>query len=177
MTLLRTGLIFIGGGACGAGLAAALFSQSPAPPTLPDSLPEPSIQAAAGVPDPVDGETRTVFAVTGEERAHIQSQMLEFLVDLQNLNSALAESDREWVKEIASAQSTRRAPDTIGQQLRKKAPEGFSQISQSLRSDFSALADAAETESIEELQERVSLVTGKCVACHGSYTVATRPAD
>jgi hypothetical protein len=177
MTFLRTGLIFIGGGVCGAGLAAAFFNLAPAQAPVLNALPPAAAEAETSVAGPVVGETRTVFAVTGEERAHIQSQMLEFLVDLQNLNSALAETDREWIKEIASAQSTRRAPDTIGQKLRKKAPEGFSKISQSLRSDFSALADAAETESIEELQERVSLVTGKCVACHGSYTVATQPAD
>lgn len=177
MTFLRTGLIFVGGGACGAALAVAFSQLSPAQaPALNAPSPAAAESAASGS-DSLVAETRTVFAVTVEERAHIQSQMLEFLVDLQNLNSALAESDREWVKEIALAQSTHRAPDTIGQQLRKKAPEGFSQISQSLRSDFSALADAAETESIEELQERVSLVTGKCVACHGSYTAATQPTD
>ena len=177
MTFLRTGLIFMGGGACGAGLAAAFFNLSPAQDPVLNTRPPAAADSAAGMSGPLAGETRTVFAVTGEERAHVQSQMLEFLVDLQNLNTALADSDRKWIHEIALAQSTRRAPDRIGQQLRKKAPEGFSQISQSLRSDFSALADAAETESIEELQERVSLVTGKCVACHGSYTVATQPAD
>ena len=177
MTLLRTGLIFIGGGACGAGLAAAFLSLTLTQGALPNTSPQPVAEAAIGAPIPADGETRTVFAVTGEERAHIRSQMLEFLVDLQNLNMALADSDREWIYEIASAQGAQRAPDTVGRQLREKAPEGFSQISQSLRSDFSALAAAAESESIEDLQERVSLVTARCVACHGSYTVTTQSAD
>jgi hypothetical protein len=177
MTLLRTGLIFIGGGACGAGLAAAFFSLTPTQAALPNARPQPAAEAAVDAQAPLEGETRTVFSVTGEERAHIQNQMLEFLIDLQNLNTALADSDREWIHEIASAQGAQRAPDTVGQQLRKKAPEGFSQISQSLRSDFSALAEASESESIEELQMRVSLVTAKCVACHGSYTVATQSAD
>jgi len=115
--------------------------------------------------------------VTNEEQAHIQGQMLEFLTDLQKLNTALVDSDREWIHEIAAAQATRRDPNGIGQQLRKKAPEGFTQISQSLRSEFSALAEAADSESIEELQQRLSLVTAKCVACHGSYTVSTQSAD
>ena len=176
MTLLRTGLIFIGGGACGAGLAAAYLSVTLTQGALPNAPPQPVAEAAIGAPGTADSETRSVFAVTGEERAHIRSQMLEFLVDLQGLNTALADSDRQWVHEIASAQGAR-APDTVGRQLREKAPEGFSQISQSLRSEFTALAAAAESEPIEDLQERVSLVTAKCVACHGSYTVATQSAD
>lgn len=177
MTFLRPVLIFIGGGACGAGLAAAFFHLSPAQAPSLKTPPPAAAESAVSVSDPLVEETRTVFAVTGEERAHIQSQMLEFLVDLQNLNAALAEADKVWIKEIASAQGPQRAPDAVGKQLREKAPEGFSQISQSLRRDFSALAEATETESIEELQERVSLLTGKCVACHGSYTVATQSAD
>lgn len=176
MPLLRTALTFLGGGACGAGLAVALLSHganepaSQAPPTL-------VVEAAVPQPLSADSETRIVFAVTNEEQAHIQSQMLEFLTDLQKLNTALVDSDREWIQEIAAAQATRRDPDGIGQQLRKKAPEGFTQISQSLRSEFSALAEAADSESIEELQQRLSLVTAKCVACHGSYTVSTQSAD
>lgn len=177
MTLLRTGLIFIGGGACGAGLAAACLSLTLTQGALPNAPREPVTEAAIGVTGTADGETRTAFAVTGEERALIRSQMLEFLVDLQSLNMALADSDREWIYEIASAQGALRAPDTVGRQLREKAPEGFSQISQSLRSDFSALAAAAESESIEDLQERVSLVTARCVACHSSYTVTTQSAN
>jgi hypothetical protein len=115
--------------------------------------------------------------VTYEEQAHIQSQMLEFLTDLQKLITALVDSDREWIHETAAAQATRRDPDGSGQQLRKKASEGFTQISQSLCSELSALAEAADSESIEERQQRRSLVTAKCVACPGSYTVSTQSAD
>ena len=172
MPLLRTMLVFISGGACGAGLAFALLSEGPGGATR-DLLSSPAVER----PLSAERETRAVFAVTADEQAHIRSQMLEFLVDLQNLNTALAEADREWVYEIAAAQATRRDPSGTGQQLRAKAPEGFTQISQSLRSDFSALADAAASESIEDLQERVSLVTANCVACHGSYTVSILSAD
>jgi hypothetical protein len=122
-------------------------------------------------------ETRIVFAVTSDEQAHIQSQMLSFLTDLQNLNSALAVSDRDWIREIASAQAKPHDPKGFGQQLRKTAPEGFTQISQSLRRDFADLADASETEPVEQLQERVALMTGKCVACHGSYAISTTPSE
>lgn len=172
MPFLRAVLIFLGGGACGAGLAFALLSEAPKGATR-DVLASPAVEQ----PLIADHETRTVFAVTADEQAHIRSQMLEFLVDLQNLNTALAEADREWIHEIAGAQATRRDPSGTGRQLRLKAPEGFTRISQSLRTDFSALAAGAESESIHDLQERLSLVTANCVACHGSYTVSAQSAD
>jgi hypothetical protein len=171
MPLLRKVLIFIGGGACGAGLAFALLSEGPEGATR-------GVRSSPALDQPLvaDRETRTVFAVTADEQAHIRSQMLEFLIDLQNLNAALAEADRDWIHEIAAAQATRRDPSGTGQQLRMKAPEGFTRISQSLRTDFSALAAGAESESIEDLQERLSRVTANCVACHGSYTVSPQSA-
>lgn len=176
MPFIRTLLIFIGGGACGAGLAILLLSEGPKEP-VGEATSSRTEGLAVKQPPAIGSETRTVFVVTNDEQAHIQSQMIEFLVDLQNLNAALAEGDREWVREIATAQATRRDPNGIGQQLRKKAPEGFTQISQSLRRDFSELSEAAGSEPIEELQQRLSLVTAKCVACHGSYMVSTLSAD
>lgn len=176
MPLLRPALIFVGGGVCGAGLACALLSQG-ATGRLGKASPPPPTEVAVERPRPSDSEARTVFAVTNDEQAHIQSQMLEFLVDLQNLNTALAEADRDWIRDIATVQATRRDPTGMGQQLRKKAPEGFSQISQSLRRDFTDLGEAAGSEPIEELQQRLSLLMAKCVACHGSYAVSAPPTD
>ena len=177
MTLLRTVLTFAGGGACGAAAVAVLFAPWQRP-VAPDASPTaPAVVRSADTPRVPDGETRAVFVVTNHERQHIQSQMLAFLTALQTLNTAVAESDRELIAEVASAQATQHSPNAAGQTLRAKAPEGFTQISQSLRADFSALAEAAASEPMGEIQHRLGAITGKCVACHGTYAIAADAAD
>lgn len=164
---LLTVLTFIAGAVCGVGatyLALPHTAASQVPPTA--AAPKEVARPAA------PGDTRISFAVTQAERTHIQGQMLTFLTDLQTLNMAVADEDRDLIREIGTAQANRRDPNGIGQTLRMKAPAGFRQINQSLRGDFAALAEAADTAPVGELQERLSLVMSKCVACHGTYTVS-----
>ncbi len=157
----------LGFGAAWLALPYAASSQSP-------PAADPTADAALAAPN---RDTRIMFAVTGDERIHIQTQMLAYLTDLQTLNMAVADEDRSLIREVAEAQANRRDPAGIGRKLRAKAPDGFRQINQSLRSDFSALAEASDTASIGELQERLAFVMAKCVACHGTYTVTAAPAD
>lgn len=158
---------FFGAGA--AWLALPYAASSQAAPT--SNAPRDAALASPG------GDGRITFAVTEEERAHIQAQMLAFLVDLQTLNMAVADEDRSLIREVAGAQANRRGQDGIGRSLRPKMPDGFRQINQSLRADFSALADVSDTATIGELQERLSFVMAQCVACHGTYTVSVAQAD
>lgn len=178
MPVFRAALIFICGAVCGAGLV-YLFLFLPASKTrMPGTAPgHASNREASDHTLSRPGETRIVFAATEEERAYIRAQMLAFLVDLQDISSALASEDREEVGKIAAGQARPADPGSIGHQLRQTAPQGFMQISQSLRGDFADLAAASETETFDELQERVSLVMSRCVACHGSYAVSTLAKD
>ncbi|MFN7167603.1 MAG: hypothetical protein ACK4NV_11180 [Pannonibacter sp.] len=142
------------------------------------ALPYAALSQAPPIPDaPPSSDRRITITVTEEERVHIQSQMLTYLVDLQTLNMAVADEDRSLIREVAEAQANRRGQTGIGRSLRAKMPDGFRQINQSLRSDFSALAEVSDTAPISELQERLSFVMAQCVACHGTYTVSVAQAD
>lgn len=172
MTRLRTVFLVFAGTLCGAALSYFVLSLQGAP-QAPQSVAHPGTATEVS-PDGARAPTvatRTGFAVTQEERTHIQGQMLTFLIDLQNLNSALASSDREWISDIANGQARPQDQRGFGRQLRAKAPAGFTQISQSLRRDFADLANASASEPVEELQERVSLIVSRCVACHGTYAL------
>lgn len=172
MTRLRTVLLVFAGTLCGAALTYFVLPRQAAP-QAPQSVVRlgPVTEVSAESARSPTGATRIEFAVTQEERAHIEGQMLTFLIDLQNLNSALSSSDRAWISDIANGQARPQDQRGFGRQLRAKAPEGFTQISQSLRSDFADLANASASEPVEELQERVSLIVSRCVACHGAYAL------
>ena len=94
------------------------------------------------------------------------SEMLGFLQGLQTISGAIADEDRETIRDAAGAL---RRGNGQGQAVQLKSPEGFRMIGRSLRQDFSAMSDMAMTADMDELQLLVSDAMGKCVACHGSY--------
>tara|TARA_R110001583_G_scaffold74638_1_gene206564 strand:+ start:362 stop:865 length:504 start_codon:yes stop_codon:yes gene_type:complete len=109
---------------------------------------------------------RLALYYTADDRGHISSEMLGFLQGLQTISGAIADEDRETIRDAAGAL---RRGNGQGQAVQLKSPEGFRMIGRSLRQDFSAMSDMAMTADMDELQLLVSDAMGKCVACHGSY--------
>jgi hypothetical protein len=111
-----------------------------------------------------DGRLALYF--TADDRAHVSVEMLGFLQGLQVIETAIAEEDRETLRDVAG--SLRRG-DGQGQAVQAKAPDGFRAIGRSMRQDFGAISDMAMTAEMDEVQLAVSGIMGKCAACHGSY--------
>ena len=109
---------------------------------------------------------RIALYYTAEDRMHISAEMLGFLQGLQTISGAIAEEDRETIRDAAGAL---RRGNGQGQAVQLKSPEGFRVLGRSLRQDFGTMSDMAMTADMDELQLVVSDATGKCVACHGSY--------
>lgn len=109
---------------------------------------------------------RIALYYTAEDRMHISDEMLGFLQGLQTISGAIAEEDRETIRDAAGAL---RRGNGQGQAVQLKSPEGFRVLGRSLRQDFGTMSDMAMTADMDELQLVVSDAMGKCVACHGSY--------
>lgn len=109
---------------------------------------------------------RIALYYTAEDRMHISAEMLGFLQGLQTISGAIAEEDRETIRDAAGAL---RRGNGQGQAVQLKSPEGFRVLGRSLRQDFGTMSDMAMTADMDELQLVVSDAMGKCVACHGSY--------
>ena len=117
---------------------------------------------------------RTALYYTADDRAHISSEMLGFLQGLQTINGAIAEEDRETLRDAAAAL---RRGNGQGMAVQMKSPEGFRTIGRSLRDDFGAIADMSMTADMADIQRAVSGAMTKCMACHGSYQVVEVKAD
>ncbi|MEZ5998156.1 MAG: hypothetical protein R3B98_05630 [Hyphomonas sp.] len=111
-----------------------------------------------------DGRIALYF--TADDRAHVSAEMLGFLQGIQTLSGAIAAEDRETIHEAADAL---RRGDGTGQAVQQKAPEGFRTIGRSLRQDFGAIADMAETAGMPEILDVLAGAQSKCVSCHGSF--------
>ncbi|WP_321490248.1 hypothetical protein [uncultured Hyphomonas sp.] len=111
-----------------------------------------------------DGRLALYF--TADDRAHVSAEMLGFLQGLQVIEAAIAEEDRETLRDVAGGL---RRGDGQGQAVQAKAPDGFRAIGRSMRQDFGAISDMAMTAEMDEIQLAVSGIMGKCAACHGSY--------
>ncbi len=109
---------------------------------------------------------RLALYYTADDRAHISGEMLGFLQGLQTISMAVAEEDRETIRDAAGAL---RRGGGQGQAVQQKSPEGFRMIGRSLRQDFGTISDMAMTADMDDLQLAVSDAMGKCAACHGSY--------
>lgn len=116
------------------------------------------------------GDGRLAVYLTGEERAHVREEMIAFLQGVQTASYALADSDRDLLQETAQDLS-RGAGEPIGRTIRQKVPAPFRGMSQTVRSEFGALADMADEAPIADLQLQFSTIVSGCVACHGSYAV------
>ena len=116
-----------------------------------------------------DGRIALYF--TADDRAHVSGQMLAFLQGVQTISAAVAEEDRETIRETADALRLG-SGDGRGQAVQMKAPEGFRTIGRSLRQDFGAIADMSATAGMPEIELTLSDAMTKCAACHGSYKVA-----
>ena len=109
---------------------------------------------------------RIALYYTADDRAHISTEMLGFLQGLQTISGAIADEDRETIRDAAGAL---RRGNGQGQAVQLKSPEGFRVLGRSLRQDFSDISDIAMTAEMDEIQLAVSSAMGKCVACHGSF--------
>ena len=109
---------------------------------------------------------RIALYYTADDRAHISAEMLGFLQGLQTISGAIADEDRETIRDAAGAL---RRGNGQGQAVQLKSPEGFRVLGRSLRQDFSDISDMAMTAEMDEIQLAVSSAMGKCVACHGSF--------
>ncbi|MCA8892860.1 MAG: hypothetical protein KDA56_13820 [Hyphomonas sp.] len=109
---------------------------------------------------------RIALYYTADDRAHISTEMLGFLQGLQTISAAIAEEDRETIRDTAGAL---RRGNGQGQAVQMKSPEGFRVLGRSLRQDFSDISDMAMTSEMDEIQLVVSSAMGKCSACHGSF--------
>lgn len=109
---------------------------------------------------------RIALYYTADDRAHISTEMLGFLQGLQTISGAIADEDRETIRDAAGAL---RRGNGQGQAVQLKSPEGFRVLGRSLRQDFSDISDMAMTAEMDEIQLAVSSAMGKCVACHGSF--------
>jgi hypothetical protein len=113
-----------------------------------------------------DGRLALYF--TADDRAHISAEMLGFLQGLQTIEAAIAEEDRETIRDVAAGL---RRGNGQGQAVQANAPDGFRSIGQSMRQDFGDISGIAMTAEMDEIQLSVSGIMGKCAACHGSYKV------
>jgi len=109
---------------------------------------------------------RIALYYTAEDRMHLSAEMLGFLQGLQTISGAIADEDRETIRDAADAL---RRGNGQGQAVQLKSPEGFRVLGRSLRQDFSDISDMAMTAEMDEIQLAVSSAMGKCVACHGSF--------
>ena len=109
---------------------------------------------------------RIALYYTAEDRMHLSAEMLGFLQGLQTISGAIADEDRETIRDAAGAL---RRGNGQGQAVQLKSPEGFRVLGRSLRQDFSDISDMAMTAEMDEIQLAVSGAMGKCVACHGSF--------
>lgn len=113
---------------------------------------------------------RIVLRLNAEQRAHISTEMLDFLEGLQTLSYALAEEDRVLIETTASELS-HGAGKPIGRSILKTVPPAFRQTARGLRTSFSELSDAAEHAPLADLQLQVSTIIAHCSACHSAYAV------
>lgn len=113
-----------------------------------------------------DGRLALYF--TADDRAHISGEMLGFLQGIQTISAAVAEEDRETIREAADAL---RVGNGQGQAVQMKAPDGFRTIGRSLRQEFGAIADMSMTAEMSEIELTLSDAMTRCMACHGSYKV------
>lgn len=113
-----------------------------------------------------DGRLALYF--TADDRAHVSGEMLAFLQGVQAISAAVAEEDRETIRETAGAL---RMGQGQGQAVQMKAPEGFRTIGRSLRQDFGVIADMSMAAEMPEIELTLSDAMTKCMACHGSYKV------
>ena len=109
---------------------------------------------------------RIALYYTAEDRTHISAEMLGFLQGLQTISGAVAEDDRETIRDAAGAL---RRGNGQGQAVQAKSPEGFRQIGRALRQDFGDIADMAETADMSDIQITLGNALAKCAACHGTY--------
>ncbi|MEZ5954697.1 MAG: hypothetical protein R3C13_10390 [Hyphomonas sp.] len=117
-----------------------------------------------------DGRIALYF--NADDRAHVSAEMLGFLQGLQAISGAVAAEDREAIR--AAADALRRG-DGTGQGVQQKAPEGFRTIGRSLRGDFGAIADMAETAEMTDILEALAGAESKCMACHGTFKAVEVP--
>lgn len=113
---------------------------------------------------------RLAIYLTPDEQDHISAEMLAFLQGVHAISAGFAEDDRLLIKETALDLS-QGAGDGMGRAMREKLPGPFRQLGQELRGDFAALATDADSLAAPELQQAFSDALGRCVACHGSYSV------
>ena len=111
---------------------------------------------------------RIALYYTAADRAHISGEMLFFLQGVQTISAAVAEEDRETIRDTADSLRIGQGRGQ-GQALQAKSPEGFRTIGRSLRQDFGAISDMAMTADMSEIQMTLGDAMTKCVACHGSY--------
>ncbi len=109
---------------------------------------------------------RLALYLTADDRTHVSAEMLDFLQGLQAIEAAIAEEDRETIRDVAGGL---RRGNRQGQAVQAKAPEGFRAMGQSMRQEFGAISDMAMTTEMGDLQLAVSGIIGQCAACHGSY--------
>jgi hypothetical protein len=117
---------------------------------------------------------RLALYYTATDRGHISTEMLGFLQSLQTLSAAVADEDRETIRDTAGAL---RRGNGQGQAVQMKSPEGFRAFGFALRQDFSAISDMAMTADMTEIELAISGATSKCVACHGTYKAVEVAAD
>jgi mono/diheme cytochrome c family protein len=130
---------------------------------------EPTINA----PQPLAERTedgRLAVYLTAEERAHVREEMIAFLQGVQTASYALADSNRDVLRETAQDLS-KGAGEPIGRTILQKVPAPFREMSQTVRREFGALADMADEAPVAELQLQFSTILSGCAACHGSYAV------
>ncbi|RAN39916.1 hypothetical protein [Hyphomonas sp. GM-8P] len=113
-----------------------------------------------------DGRLALYF--TADDRSHVSAEMLGFLQGLEAIETAIAEEDRQTIRDVTDGL---RRGNGQGQAVQAKAPDGFRAIGQSMRQDFSDISGMAMTAEMGEIQLAVSGIMGKCAACHGSYKV------
>lgn len=162
-TSTRTLVVGFIGALAGCGITYIIMIGTPSTKAGPSILaPQPMAERSE------DG--RLAVYLTAEERAHVRKEMIAFLQGVQTASYALADSDRDLLAETARDLSTG-AGEPIGRIIRQKVPAPFREMSQTVRSEFSALADMDDEAPVADLQLQFSTILSGCVACHSSYAI------
>jgi len=118
-----------------------------------------------------DGRMQIVLAPT--ERDLILGEMRMLLKAVHGVVTGLAvqnqEADRAQIEQAARSAGMAMAAD-VNPALMAKLPLPFKQMGMSIHKDMDALADAiVQKETPQQILQRLSSMTARCVTCHDLY--------
>ncbi len=119
-------------------------------------------------------DNRTAVVLAPGERDFVLAEMRGLLAGVHGVLDGIDRNDRAQIARAAWAGGMAAAAD-VNPALMAKLPLAFKQLGVGVHRDMDALAQATdEGKPLPQLQNRLTAVLAKCVACHSAWQLSSR---